>query len=170
MDTNNPTTHGEESLSESLIKVDTEVYKTYTQKWDSNFPWKTEVCVIQGDSPRRIRDIIESAYDIDYYQIPQKASAWHHRFEVGDGNVELIVLPFVWVNSSMQVALLVHEIAHMVFSIFKSNDYVLPIDKENNDEEFFNDMLQYWTQVILDFLNSEDKESMIYLFNNEKLK
>lgn len=141
--------------------------------WDWNYPMEKmrRVLLICGDGPRRIRDILESLFGIDYTRSFKHIAGRLETFQKPDGETcYVVILCEDWTNSNKGLAVLSHEINHLVFTHFKEKGYHIPlVDNSSNDEELFNTQAEYWMFTMLEALNApaDEKAKHLWIFNNE---
>lgn len=141
--------------------------------WDWSYPMEKNfsVMLICGDGRRRIRDIIEATFSISYHGISKNVGGRLETFQKADGTTcYVVIICEKWMNRNAGIAVLSHEVNHLVFTHFKEKGYHIPhVDHSGNDEELFNTQAEYWMFTMLEALNApaEEKAGHLYVFNDE---
>lgn len=143
------------------------VPEIYVWQWDMPYEKEREVMLICGDGPCRIRSILESTFQITYKKDLNCAGRLEI-FQKKNKICYVVILLCDWQNTNSQIAVLSHEVNHLIFSHFKDRGYHIPlVDNHTNDEELFNGQQEYWLFTMLSQLNEKDKSKYLYFFSNE---
>jgi len=138
--------------------------------WDYPMEKRCRVFLLSGDGPRRMRDIIESKFNVTYTRSMVNVAGRVEAFGKGADTVYVVMLISEWRNTNQQLAVLAHEVNHLVFSHFKDRGYHIPLaGHDGNDEELFNNQSEWWMYTMLEALNApaEEKSEHLWSFNNE---
>lgn len=138
--------------------------------WQSEIPWNTEIVLLCGSDLPAIRAAVKDRVGIEPQKLDERFNACHEFYHNGAHSMHFIMLFFEWDNTPNHIAVLVHEVLHLVFGMFKHNNYLIPKNTSTeNDEELFNDYAQTWVQVMLHALTSPDEEPQKSVMQNRFL-
>lgn len=149
------------------IKVSYNAPKVYAWDWDYPIEKNTKVTLICGSAPKRITEIIDSYFDINYQGFAKNTAGRMIPISKNGATYYVVVILYDWSNTNHQISVLSHETNHLVFTHFKERGHHIPSDPNANDEENFCSHHEMWMQYFLDALNSKDKKEALFTFNNE---
>lgn len=154
------------------MRTATDEAEVHCWEWDYPMEKNRKVLLLCGDGDRRIRDILESQFQCTYLRCAKFTAGRLEQFRKDEDTCYVVIVYSDWVNSNKQLAVLAHEVNHLVFTHFKDRGYHIPVTSDDgNDEELFNGQAEYWLYTMLEALNApaEEKAKHIFLFNGEEI-
>jgi len=150
------------------VNVQSDEADIHCWEWDYPMEKRVRVILLSGAGPCRIRAILEARFECTYTRPMKHTAGRVEMFEHNGDTVYVIMLLSDWANSNKDIAVLAHEVNHLVFSHFKARGYHIPhVDCDGNDEELFNNQTEWWLCTMLEALNAPDKSAYLWKFNNE---